>query len=360
MEIKRQIVESASPPNNKEVWWLDTNDNILKRFADNNWIIAINQFDTDGRVVKTTYEKAKALYESGQMIPGVYYNFKYNHLAHIQEMKIISNEIDLNVYIDKSGNLKANGTYFLGSPTTPEVFMFTSDYTFNIKYITTDVLGLLPFRDTTLYLPNATNNLSYINTIEEFLKDNKIRYYKSDFSDYENAVEFKIKNCVPIIEYEEEDFSTEIYIFDNGANMRINTYSSNGEVTSYQITINDESVMLYTYSEGYLYNLDFGNYRHSHVVDGHISEVDMEYGDCIVKANVINDQFDIVCLDPIYIQSGTIINSLLSLEQGVNSQFRRIYIVNTHLLIDIDHDNIILGDKYYDESVFLSGIMQDN
>lgn len=357
MEIKRQIVESASPPSNKEVWWLDTNDNILKRFKDNNWIIAINQFDTDGRVVKTSYKKAKALYESGQMIPGVYYNFKYNHHINIYEMRTISNEIDLNVYIDKSGNLKANGTYCLGDPASPEVFMFTSDYTFNTKYINTEARGLLPFQDTTLYLPNATNNLSDINTIEEFLKDNKIRYYKSDFSDYENAVEFKIKNCVPIIEYQEEDFSTEIYIFDNNTNMRINTYSSNGEVTDYQIIINDPFSIWYTYSEGYLYNLDFGNYRHSHVVDGYINGYDVEPGDCIVKANVINDQFIIVGTLPIYIQSGTIINSVLEVNEGVNSQFRRIYMVNTHLVVDTDYDNIILGDKYYGESVSLSGIV---
>lgn len=42
MEIKRQIIESNTPPSNKEVWWFDVNTNTLKRYTRNKWSI----FDT--------------------------------------------------------------------------------------------------------------------------------------------------------------------------------------------------------------------------------------------------------------------------------------------------------------------------
>lgn len=39
MEIKRQIIESNTPPSNKEVWWFDVNTNTLKRYTRNKWSI---------------------------------------------------------------------------------------------------------------------------------------------------------------------------------------------------------------------------------------------------------------------------------------------------------------------------------
>lgn len=39
MEIKRQIIESKFPPQNKEVWWFDVNTNTLKRYTRGKWSI---------------------------------------------------------------------------------------------------------------------------------------------------------------------------------------------------------------------------------------------------------------------------------------------------------------------------------
>lgn len=39
MEIKRQIIESKFPPQNKEVWWFDVNTNTLKRYTRGKWYI---------------------------------------------------------------------------------------------------------------------------------------------------------------------------------------------------------------------------------------------------------------------------------------------------------------------------------
>ena len=211
--------------------------------------------------------------------------------------------------------------------------MFTSDYTFDNKYIRIND-NLMLFKDETLYLPNASDDLSYINTIEKFLKDNNATYHKLNLSEDEDAILFKIKTCVAFVEYEEEDYSTEVYILDNGSSIRISTISSDGNIIRYEIAINDDN---FNFNEltGYLYNLDFGDYKHSHVVDGIVSGYNSE-GACIIKANVINDEFRIISDSPIHINSGTIINSTIVKE--VDVEINTIYIINTHLRIDVERE----------------------
>ena len=99
MEIQRKIVESKFPPSNKEVWWFDTNTEVLKRYTRGAWVQVIDsaelEYDDSGTIMETTYDEAKALYESGKMIPGVKYAFEYKHnvLAYTDNENNVSSAI---------------------------------------------------------------------------------------------------------------------------------------------------------------------------------------------------------------------------------------------------------------------------
>lgn len=137
MEIKRQIIESKTPPGNKEVWWFDTNTESLKRYSRGAWELvpfsddANNEVPLSDTVIETTYEQAKKLYESGNMVPGVQYKFNYNQKQVIND-EIVSIEFPLFVWYDGK-SLKCRGQYSIIEGALPSIF--TADYSFDPKFI---------------------------------------------------------------------------------------------------------------------------------------------------------------------------------------------------------------------------------
>lgn len=137
MEIKRQIIESKTPPGNKEVWWFDTSTESLKRYSRGKWELvpfsddANNEVPLSDTVIETTYEQAKKLYESGNMVPGVQYKFTYNQKQVIND-EIVAIEFPLFVWYDGK-SLKCNGQYDVFG--YDEFRAFTADYSFDPKFI---------------------------------------------------------------------------------------------------------------------------------------------------------------------------------------------------------------------------------
>ena len=140
---KVNIVESKFPPVNKNDWWYNEKDSRLKRYQGGDWINAVGGADTysappeDAPVIKTTYKEAKALYESGNMKSGVYYEFNYHH--HIEDFNSstrIVNNFDIKIYIDNNNNLKAIWS--------EDMINAVADYQFNAPYITFNIGYLDP------------------------------------------------------------------------------------------------------------------------------------------------------------------------------------------------------------------------
>ena len=50
MEIQRKIVESKLPPSNKEVWWFDLNDEIIKRYKHGKWIATLTYESNENKL----------------------------------------------------------------------------------------------------------------------------------------------------------------------------------------------------------------------------------------------------------------------------------------------------------------------
>lgn len=69
MEIQRKIVESKNPPSNKEVWWFDLNDEVLKRYKSGKWIASVDPAnDTE---YNSPYGIVKYLTDDNTTLPAV-------------------------------------------------------------------------------------------------------------------------------------------------------------------------------------------------------------------------------------------------------------------------------------------------
>lgn len=297
-------------------------------------------------VVKTTYETARDLYNSGQMIPGVKYAFTYHHAFDwIQDDYVnmqVRNNIDIQVYIDNNGNLKADGFYNL----TGVDRYFTSDYTFNPTYVIfhkTDVDTEYIESYVDYYKPIMVGiyyvmDASDITSLVDYLNEKNISYdydYDADY-DSHNILKFNSNVCINDYVIDDENLET-ILIFEDGAIFNISDYRYGDEVYISRL----ENINI---QEGYLYNLNFGTHKHSHVVEAVMFDCIDETNDSptTVNANVINDHF-IPYYGIVNIENGTMINTHIdyvhhrsedSPQSPTLIEIENIYTINNNLTIE--------------------------
>ena len=301
----------------------------------------IPKYDDSGTVIETTYEEAEALYESGNMIPGVKYEFEYKHhviMHNINEDTSnsittgIKNEFPIQVYIDRSGQLKAIGSYTLDSYITIIRRNFVADFRFeNIALIDIDnnILYENIQSDITNYIDIPEYNDSAINTLTSFLTNNNIFYSVETYED--EMLGIMIKRFaytlskgfhVYIQTNEETDSAIEYLCLPNGKCIRIDhDYDSS-------IWINNEYV---TVSHMGLHNIDFGTFKHSHITEGYFyNSANEDYvNPSIVEANVHNDIY-IPFAAYVEISHGDIINTSITyaIPEEMYSDDPACYIIN--------------------------------
>lgn len=228
-------------------------------------------------VIETTYEEAEALYESGQMIPGILYNFPIRYSKSIHS-DTISTTIDHNVYIDNDGRLKNKGSYDLNDNTHRE---FISDFDWNPGYVSFDIYDTYIEQYIKL---SAFYNLNYTTISSSQCNETP---------DYSSLKQILDKANVP---YDLTPGSGEFYLKIN-THCAITTLSTGDpDSTSFNYTciafpnktilcIHESSFYdmdlgdywyNYTFSEitdaeftpKGVYNLDFGTFKHSVLVEG--------------------------------------------------------------------------------------------
>lgn len=349
MEIKRQIVESYLPPENKNVWWFDSNQEILKRFVGTNWIPVTAEANVSylpiepTETINTTYAEAKALYEAGEMKPGVYYRFTYYHKKsmHIYDgdtngSHTVYNELDIDVYLDKHGDLKAKGYYEYNDSNPPEYKTFISDYTFDI--VATDVpsYGESEYR---IFKKGVYANIydNYLSSLESILRENNISYTISDTGDGFFDINFE----TPCIDYYiSMDSEEKIYLFNNGFHIGIDSGSDYfpSDYISFKET-------------GLLYNIDYGEYKHSYLFDGYNDD-----GSFIALIGNIDNKLDNHII--VNYSKSTLASFYADLKNcdvlitNIYDGPHKIYAINTFINIyDLD-SNIIIGDEYYGEEYY--------
>lgn len=74
MEIQRKIIESYNPPSNKEVWWFDRNEEVLKRHKNGAWISVNDASDEASNTpIEMSIYEIDNLAKEGKLIPGQVY-----------------------------------------------------------------------------------------------------------------------------------------------------------------------------------------------------------------------------------------------------------------------------------------------
>lgn len=322
------------------------------------------KYDDSGTVIETTYDEAKALYESSKMTPGVKYAFEYKHnvLAYAEYKENsssiattgIKNEFPIQIYIDRNGQLKAIGSYTL------EGFSrikrnFVADFSFEDDIIFVNINNGILY-DSMLYderysIYIASSSEKAINILTEFLINNGINYSSETFED-EIAGEvikfiFTISKSFHI--YLNLEFPEEYICLPNGIGIHIsygNDYSA------------DISYIEGVISHTGLHNLNFGTFKHSHVIEGYFYDINVEvFTPSIVEANVHNDTF-IPFAALVNISSGDIINTTFTyvMQRTIVSDQLSCYIIDN---IYTNNNNIELdfNTEYGDDISIPSLIM---
>lgn len=265
--------------------------------------IPFDQYTT----VKTTYEDARTLYESGGMKKGVFYKFEYN-LNKEFGFWYIENTFDINVYMNRHGDLKCKGSYTVAD-TSKE---FIADYSFAPAYVNVhapEYPVFAIFGDHTFIFNVASGH-----AFEDILSSLNIDY---NFK-YDEDIEILtyVLRDVAVITYSDYNDDVEkdvLYI-------AIVTRSNN----SVKFVLSDSEICFEEYNigtsfpKGYIYNLDFKTHQHSHIIDGNLGDYEgngPEY--ILVNASVYNNLSEYILISDandelkIVITSGTIRNSIV-------------------------------------------------
>lgn len=311
-----------------------------------------------GTVIKTTYEEAKALYESGQMIPGVYYKFLYKHYLYKTDHEIaidpssisiieFTNNFNILVYINNNGDLKAKGSYQIEmDEINPEgnIYTFESDYTFKPKYISFD----FPYLDDPTYdiseIGYFTTNFITLNItdydalVDEIINLFPDAYYNSDSSN----LYLVIPNSI-VYDREEYDSSAEMVvdkitlISQDGVKMDI-------DVESGRYSINNLNLV----HTGCVYNLDYGFCKHSFLYNIYVNYNGTDFSIVNCSCNIFNTEFEpIFSLGSITIHDGDIIDSKLIFNWHDDDFIIPTIYINK-LIVEINNfsgDSLILHDE---------------
>ena len=315
------------------------------------------EYDDSGTIIKTTYQEAKDLYESGQMIPGIYYEFPYVtnfDLSYKDDKstltKIVRQDVTLKVYINRQGELKALGIEHL----LDGISTFESDYSFKFKNVNFNITDILWGYD-------DENDRDYKYTITEGIIE---------------SVEYR---TVDIAWDGMFDIPDELKTYCNDNNISISTYYNEGYIrlignfaysykynndSSYELTIvselsnkfsmrwnseygEDDYINITTIGTppGFLYNLNYGCCKHSHLLNGIFNNTK----NIIINANYIDNNYDILAL-PIHIFKGDIKNCIFKSDSDQSIEINSLYALN----VDITFETI--GDYTQEMTAYYSDI----
>ena len=312
------------------------------RITPQKWAKAIDMLSPysppeDALVINTSYKEAKALYESGDMKPGVYYRFTYYHnkpIVYENDDETTSytmrHTFPINVFIDQHGNLKAKGSYTYNMHDQPNHVEFIADYTFDI------LAASINNSDYSEYKVFAKNDIyDEFGGVSEALRKIGIPYKRLNYDGGDIIVP-----SIPYVDYYDSLDDVYVLIFQNGSTF---SYMEN----SYYIKPN------HIFNEtGLLYNLDYGDYTHSYLFDAYNAK-----GDFIKIIGDIDNKLD----NHIYvegIQDSTILRVDIKncdIYIGYLEDSRLIYGINTFFNINYLNENLIYGDDYYDQTVYIGG-----
>lgn len=295
--------------------------------------IPFDQYTT----VKTTYEDARALYESGGMKKGVFYEFSF-YYSHFETVvndtigELYLNIPDLKVYIDKHNDLKAKGSYTLYKWPS-RTLSFTSDYSFT------------PLSKIT---GSYTNEDGGWNFTKAFLKSQNLYILDLSTSALNETLEIfdklGVKYGSPIFD-DFEEYPTYLPIYD----CYIVSVSDDWEGriiytrSGYVIDLDDYSGILnYSYcTKGVLYNLDYGGYKHSYLTNVNYTDYEWNSRSILVLCDVDNSEFQIITGATLYINKGDIRHCNIQQyadEWGNSGSYEyTIYAVHTNIKLG-DHD----------------------
>lgn len=320
-------------------------------------IVSEAKYDNSGTVITTTYEEAKALYESGQMIPGVYYEFPYVtefDLSYKDDKstltKIVRQDITLRVYINQQGELKALGIEHL----IDGISAFESDYSFQFKQANFNITDReLVYDDETG--DEYNNNVITEGTIEA------VEYRAVDidwYSMFDIPNELKTycnDNNISIITHGGDDYITLIgnfaysykYNNDYSSELIIVSESSNKFAMGWNSEMGSDYYINITSIEtppGFLYNLNYGHCKHSHLLNGIFNNTK----NIIINANYIDNNYDIVAL-PIHIFKGDIKNCIFKSDSDQPIEINGLYALNVDITFETIGDYIQETTAYYSD-----------
>ena len=238
----------------------------------------------DAPVINTTYEEAKAIYEAGEMKTGVYYQFEYEYYRSAPRYDADLNfdaSIPLKLYLDDTCHLKAKGYY---------KDFFVADYTFEcpfivnlwdefdgsagyyVEYFKTRVVNIEDDVDDAIPLDRFTE---FINILKEY----HIEHYIEDDGGY-NRVTIPNSIVNSWYDYENDYYAKVAIVTPNGLCIEYGWFDLMQEGDSFRVG-NISSRL----EPGYLYNLNYGDYSHSHVILGKVSfkgNIDIRISDDII------------------------------------------------------------------------------
>ena len=315
------------------------------------------EYDNSGTIVKTTYEEAKYLYESGQMIPGVYYEFPYVtefDLSYKDNKstitKIVRQDVTLKVYINRQGELKALGIEHLSD----DISAFESDYSFQFKQVNFDVVDIAFGYD-----DEADKDYKY--TITEGIIE-AVEYRAVDiawdgmFDIPDELKTYCNDNNISIIIDKDYSYITLIgnfaysykYNNDGSSELIIVSESSNKFAMRWNSESSDDDYINITTIEtppGFLYNLNYGHCKHSHLLNGIFHNTQ----NIIINADYIDDNYDILAL-PIHIFKGDIKNCIFKSDNDQPIEINSLY------ALDVDITFETIGDYIQDMTAYYSNI----
>lgn len=201
MEIKRQIVESKTPPSNKEVWWFDTNTEALKRYSSGKWeIIQGGDSTPSDTIIETTYNDLLKLINENKLIPGTWYEFEYSDIYEYDASDILleaCNDPATDDIVTKSYDL----IVFKGNITKIKVLALSSEYIYehclvyessiskwlpaqyNIKTVTTNNIIIGNYLHDYIYRAGSLD----VNTVKD-------QFYNIESADNSHDFETDIEN----------------------------------------------------------------------------------------------------------------------------------------------------------------------
>lgn len=245
------------------------------RITPQKWAKAIDMLSPysppeDAPVIDTTYKEAKAIYEAGEMKTGVYYQFEYEYYrsAPIYDEEIDFNaSIPLKLYLDDTGHLKAKGYYkdfFVADYTFECPFIvnlwneFDGSAGYDVEYFKTRVVNINDDAEDAIPSESFTE---FIN----ILKEHHIEHYIENKGGYNYVT---IPNSIVNSWYDyENDYCARVAIVTpNGLCIEYGWFNIMQDGDSFRVR-NTSSRL----EPGYLYNLNYGDYSHSHIILGRTS-----------------------------------------------------------------------------------------